>query len=425
MIYTGLGRVGEIADVKANGGADVAEVYGSIDYNDPIFYRRKTLTGTSPLTFKGLGQPLKDYHIFGETIQDGTPSPDYPVDVQGVGERTENLFDKDSPDVVRGNSFNQSGNIVYNGLSAITGYIPIKPDTFYSMFPKNGTSGWYGVFYDSEKNQISTFNVSGGGDGTSGQYIYKSPSNASYARLSVLNTGYYARTMYVEGTEKLVLSNIIPYGYKIPVTIGNVTTPIYIGSDPLYRIGDNADEIDFANQRIIRRIKKLVLTGNEEITLSSIDDNRVVGLFAILNMGLDYSRTGYCNILQWKTSGTYSQSEYNRIVATARINFYLSLAKSILPEPTFDGFKSYLAAQYAAGTPVIIWYALAEPEIASVTIPQLATEVGDNTLTVDTIIKPSAVSITGHIKPTGYGQLLDVNDVDIQDSTGEPIYIQG
>ena len=246
MIYTGLNNTGEVEAIYGhlNGvKSEVSEVYGSIDYNDPIFYSRKTLTGTSPLTFKALGQPLKDYHIFGETVQDGTPSPDYPVDAQGVGERTENLFDKDSPDVVRGKCFDQSGNIVNTVLSAITGYIPIKPDTFYSMFPKNGAVEWYGVFYDSEKNQISTFNVSGGGDGTSGQYIYKSPSNASYARLSVLNTEYYARTMYVEGIEKLVLSNIIPYGYKIPITIGNVTTPIYIGSDPLYRVGEYADEI--------------------------------------------------------------------------------------------------------------------------------------------------------------------------------------
>lgn len=329
MIYTGLNRTGEIETVKAHGGYDVAEVYGSMNYQNPIFYSRKTLTGTSPLTFKGLGQPLKDYHIFGETVQDGTPSPDYPVDVQGVGEKTENLFDKDSPDVVREKSFNQSGNVVGNRYSAITGYIPIKPDTFYSMFPKNGASGWYGVFYDSEKNQISTFNVSGGGDGTSGQYIYKSPSNAAYARLSVLNTEYYARTMYVEGTEELVLSNIIPYGYKIPVTIGNVTTPIYIGSDPLYRVGDYADEIDFANQRLVRRI-----------------------------------------------------------------------------DPTT--MQPY-----------------ATPITSAITVPQLTAAVGDNTLTVDTTVKPSAVSITGGIKPTGYGQLLDVNDVDIQDSTGEPIYIQG
>jgi hypothetical protein len=120
-----------------------------------------------------------------------------------------------------------------------------------------------------------------------------------------------------------------PYGYKIPVTIGNAATPIYIGSDPLYRIGDYADEVDFGNQRIIRKVNP-----------------------------------------------TTMQPYETQITST-------------------------------------------------VTIPQLTAVFGDNTLTVDTTVKPSAVSITGNIKPTGYGQLLDVNDVDIRDSNSTPIFIQG
>lgn len=82
---------------------------------------------------------------------------------------------------------------------------------------------------------------------------------------------------------------------------------------------------------------------------------------------------------------------------------------------TVAGLKEYLAAQYAAGTPVVVWYALAGPETAIVNEPlakigdyadelhsedttiTIQTVSGRNTLTIDTTLQPSSVSITGHI----------------------------
>ena len=75
-------------------------------------------------------------------------------------------------------------------------------------------------------------------------------------------------------------------------------------------------------------------------------------------------------------------------------------------------FKQFLAAQYSAGTPVTVWYVLATPTTsivneplakigsyadvlnsadAAVTIP---TARGSNTLTVDTELQPSSMTIT-------------------------------
>jgi hypothetical protein len=74
-------------------------------------------------------------------------------------------------------------------------------------------------------------------------------------------------------------------------------------------------------------------------------------------------------------------------------------------------FKAYLAAQYAAGTPVTVWYVLAEPETGIVNEPlakigdyvdeltftdsqiQIPTAEGTNTLSVDTTIPPSNIEI--------------------------------
>jgi hypothetical protein len=80
---------------------------------------------------------------------------------------------------------------------------------------------------------------------------------------------------------------------------------------------------------------------------------------------------------------------------------------------TADDFKAYLAAQYAAGTPVTVWYVLAEPETGIVNEPlmrigdyadtlttdtPIPTAKGSNTLTVDTTVQPSEMMITGNIK---------------------------
>lgn len=83
---------------------------------------------------------------------------------------------------------------------------------------------------------------------------------------------------------------------------------------------------------------------------------------------------------------------------------------------SLNDFKSFLAAQYANGTPVTVWYVLATPETgivneplmkigeyadtisfaqAGVTIPTVA---GANTLTINTTVQPSSMSITGKIR---------------------------
>ena len=75
---------------------------------------------------------------------------------------------------------------------------------------------------------------------------------------------------------------------------------------------------------------------------------------------------------------------------------YISLypESSILPEnATANDFKNWLAAQYAAGTPVIVVYTLATPTDTPVTLPEIPTAAGRNTLTVNTTVPPSQVSV--------------------------------
>lgn len=109
-----------------------------------------------------------------------------------------------------------------------------------------------------------------------------------------------------------------------------------------------------------------------------------------------------------------------------------------------EAWITWLAAQYAAGHPVTVWYVLAEPETAIVNEPlmkigdyadtisfaqsqvAIPTASGANVLDMTSPVKPSEVYVKGKgIKPTGYGQLTDINGVNILDKDGRPIYVHG
>ncbi|MBO5725586.1 MAG: hypothetical protein J6S00_00815, partial [Clostridia bacterium] len=50
----------------------------------------ETTQGIPPLTLeKSLGKDLRDYKIYGNSFQDGTPTPDTPIEVESVGEYDE------------------------------------------------------------------------------------------------------------------------------------------------------------------------------------------------------------------------------------------------------------------------------------------------------------------------------------------------
>jgi hypothetical protein len=85
-------------------------------------------------------------------------------------------------------------------------------------------------------------------------------------------------------------------------------------------------------------------------------------------------------------------------------------------------FKSYLQQQYAAGTPVTIWYVLEEPEtgivneplmrigdyadtVSNVSIPVIT---GGDTISVDTTVQPSEVTVNYK----GWHPVADVHERD-------------
>lgn len=106
------GTYSQVGFVKDNVGIDTEYIY---DKDGDIVFEKgftRETSGTVPLTINGIEKDLKAWSITGNTVQNGTPTPENPVEVQAVGDRTGNLFD---------NSLLEQG-----GWKATTGTIPTK-----------------------------------------------------------------------------------------------------------------------------------------------------------------------------------------------------------------------------------------------------------------------------------------------------------
>lgn len=344
----------------------------------------KELTGIPPLSFRADGTPLLDYLISGNTVQNGTPTPGNPVDVQGVGVRTENLFDGfDYFGTVPSISTGQ--NVSYaNGAS--TDYIPIESPSV--TLSKNQTYTATRIFiflYDANKqfigvaasNDIAEYSTNISGYADAKFCRVRCDYYEQYGTKYMLNTGSTAKPYE-------------PYGYKIPISSGQQTTNIYLGST-----------------QTTRQIKKFVLTGNDGGTW--IRNEAITSGNAFLNRDIfiGYKAnvlSGYCTHYPNATAITDTVG----VFFGNNINFITAFSEGL---DTVDKWYNYLRQQYAAGTPVTVWYVLATPETATVNEPlmkigdyadtvsyeqagvQIPTLHGNTVIDVETTPKPSQMYI--------------------------------
>lgn len=176
------------------------------------------LIGIPPLTFVSNGENLVDYRIDGAS--------------GGVGDRTENLFDKNSESVA--GFINDRGAIATISDYPIStyDYINVLPNTYYSykafvaVNPNESAHKTIRVsYYTSNKAFISRyFEI---GNGLTKKTI-RTPNNCFYVRLSIDDN--LENVMLWEDSSEVSVYE--PYGYKIPIVCGGTTTNIYL-NEPL------------------------------------------------------------------------------------------------------------------------------------------------------------------------------------------------
>lgn len=166
------------------------------------------------------------------------PSPNIPLEIESVGNKTDNLFDVDNPTLLDG--YITGENIVKAG-STKTIVLPIEPNTDYTVSREIlGARFVIGTSENSPDTDITMTNQITGYESES--LTIKSGENDKYLYVWFYNSNYdsvpYAELMnkinIVEGD---VTKEWEPYGYKIPVKVSNNLESITFNSG--YYINEN------------------------------------------------------------------------------------------------------------------------------------------------------------------------------------------
>lgn len=131
--------------------------------------------------------------------------------------------------------------------------------------------------------------------------------------------------------------------------------PLY-GADGVYDTWENDVTVDGIRRgRLTRRWKRLVLDGTENFRL----DASYPQVFYLPLRGVNWNTIPYCSHYKRGTSAFSSVSDSTVNISSGVLAIGI---KDTRYADTMD-FKSFLSAQYAAGTPVTIVYQLETPEI--------------------------------------------------------------
>ena len=187
------------------------------------------------------------------------------------------------------------------------------------------------------------------------------------------------------------------YGkYKIPVKVNDITTNIYL-NEPLRKIGDYADYIDFVNSNVIRQVGHIEFDGTEDFWSSQkVTAQKVCSILKTdigTNSTIIPALSGLIRSNYFNLSTTLNVAELGQLYSgVSYINFNLDDTNDLTT------FKNWLSTQYLNGTPVALEYPLAEGTTEDITLPTISTNEGTNIIEVVTAIAPSNMEVKYYAK---------------------------
>ena len=326
-------------------------------------------TGTSGITSNNVIAG-----IYGESIQNGTPTPTIPVEIKSVGEKTKNLFNLTKDDFSKG-TINGEGKLVK---------MTLKPNTVYTL-SSNASK------YDSSSTNI-WFN----GNSTNSNGVWENQPRSTtsdqngeiYIVIRSVSINNIFENYWIQLEEGSTATSYEPYGYRIPITVSNgtetKTTNIYL-KEPLRKIGEYADYLDLTNKKVVRNTKEIVFNGTE-----SWQKHTNLNIYYINDTSIKHSDNISCYSDKYKGQVSGSGNSYGSgNMWIQSISSYPRIYISNDNYTTVDTFKTYLASSNVAG-----YFVLETPAEESVAVPEIPSLTGNVTYTIGTSIKPSSINYT-------------------------------
>lgn len=348
------------------------------DY-EPHKYGVNTVSFTSyPFTLKSKISPVTAT-VYGNMQQSGTPTPAAPIYPTETGDKTGNLYNYATNETGYRIQWT-TGNAYADETAIMSDYIPVTTNTYWVS-----TSSII-IGYDSSKTYVGVYR----GDLQSWEksmvadvttFSITSESGISYVRLLTYSGG---QTPLSETTMLNIGSTTLPYepyGIKIPILSGSTTTNVYLGE-----------------VQSVRHIRKYEFTGQES-GWGKTSTGRM--RCALPNSPL---KGEVCFCSHYVGTNTNQISSINDGECTISVSAYDFVVYDA-DYTTYEDYVTWVAQQYANGTPVCIWYVLATETTGIVNEPirkigdysdsvtaSIPVIVGSDTVDIDTSLKPSAVS---------------------------------
>ena len=362
-------------------------------------FKKLIASGVPPITLQKCKEAnLIDYKIYGNSVQKGA-----------------NLFD----------GTYKNGYISSNKIAAFSETVgnhylvvmPCEPNTTYILEKEYATERFTVGFTDEypytgcpiirtlTNNSAKKITAT---SGENSQYLIAFVYNKTVDTLPLPNVEIYKEQspdnpIEIQSVGDLVTdANDANYGkYKIPVKVNDNVTNIYL-DEPLRKIGDYADYIDFANQKVVRNIYRYDLTGNETGWLDrnlNYDSYGIVfrnGHLLEKPANFQY-KNAFCNYFNYGSiasakgifSFANSSTDWQFNISDGQLGISKDEEKSV----RLQKWLEWLQTNYSNGNPVSMYYVLEEEIPETIELPNISTNKGTNIIEVDTSISPSNMQV--------------------------------
>ena len=281
---------------------------------------------------------------------------------------SQNLVDESTN--ITGYYLNASGVANQSADAQYTDLIPVTAGRVYlwaltSNRVSGGSNRWHGYKSDGTWKQQITYKATGQGTGIPFELSAVIPDGVAYVRLS-----------YGINDEDVELRQVMTQTAT---------------AENLYSVGDTKDTQEIISGLVDSKINFVILDGTED----GYGTSSAYGAAVYINSASTKwkaNRTGgvLCtHFAQGTASGTQPE---NTCFFNASGHFYFRTDK------TTAQFKTWLAEQYAAGTPVMVMFVRSTPTTESVTPQPLTTAEGTNTVSVTAEVSPIALEVEYYAK---------------------------
>lgn len=377
----------------------------------------KTVTGYPAILENSTGEKLEELKIYGNSIQNGDPTINTPIEVESLGDKVTDESDSNYgkykiPVTVRGkNLFNytEARNSTEQGFVDEDGWITISIDN------TSGTTTKYSNFWTKVNNNLKP---------NTKYYVYvdvaKKEGNIT---LSAVSTHSSYRSQFVDGNVKesgdvttvsdfssaktmlrsfasckagekgSIKFRIAVYEVKQDTfePYYNEKYDIYL-DEPLRKVGDYADYLDLKNRRVVRNVFKyttnLIESAGEPVDLGTVARMPI----NLPKVNMISTNHGLSNELKFLAN--YSEQTEHFYISGSGKQIFIFLLKSRIG----DTVNKSALIQYLQNNPITFFGILSEPKIETISVSDVLTTKGTNVITVGTSVSPSNMEVSYYAK---------------------------